>query len=487
MNPGTHNYDEPNFLNRVFKLKIFLLTLLLVSSCHQDELTNQKSIASWSEKAPSSIKDLFKIRLAFGKTVAAALREKEFRDFIKQKSVIPDKQIFQELLFALVKDDVLPSGKSVSQLIRQYEDAEVKELFGETLMDRVAKDDPMVAIKLPDVFHKYNWNTDEVIPFVGVMTPVTMDNGYAFYYHNGYHEVIKEFEELFFENVKYFYVMLKYSTDYMQLNVNNMANEKKISLFELFPQFEYCQSDIVFQVLKSGIRNMDNPNIMILEKMKCHQIWKDICSYKGDFAFDDTPCGLPAKCPRDCDPNNPLIKNVVLTGFDVRKDIYILVNNLFEESANVTIDFFSYAKTDEYKRFVVPSVKFFELDKFNIDVKIKAIEMVYDHAKFKVPLVSITYTSIAEDSKWIPINALMYDDMSKDLFINYDYCVNLLFYNDLVSPVDVKRDIFYCLNENFTGNLILYPSRYRSVTSGSHDWCANSGVFVDNFSIGVSY
>ena len=466
---------------------LFLFLMVTNLSCSKDEIPVTKNIVGWTDDVPAQNRDLYKIRLAFGKTIASALKEQELRDYIKQKSIMPDKQIFQELLFTLIKDDVLPSGKTVLQLIKQYEDAEVKELFGETLLDRVAKEDPMVAIKLPDVFHQYDWDTDNVIPFVGIMTPNTIDYGFAFYYHNGYHEIIKEFEELFFENVKYFYVMLKYSNDYMHLNVNNMANEKNISLFELFPQFEYCKSDIVNQVLKSGIRNKDNPNILILDKLKCHQIWKDICSYTGDFAFDDAPCGLPISCPRNCAPDNPLTKNVVLTGFDVRKDVYILINNLFEESANVSFDFFSYAKTDEYKRFVVPSVKFFELSKFNIDVNIVLTEMVYANVKFKVPLVSTIYTSIAEHSKWIPINAHMYDDMSNDLFINYNYCVRLLFYNDLVNPVDVKSDEFYCFNSNFTGNLYLNPSKYRSITSSNHDWCTNSNVYIDNFSVGVSY
>ena len=92
---------------------------------------------------------------------------------------------------------MLPSGKTIQRLIKQNEDEEVKALFGETLTDREAEFDPMVTIKLPDLFYNYDWDTSDIIPFVGVMTPSLIDYCYVFYYYNGYSELIKEFEEGF--------------------------------------------------------------------------------------------------------------------------------------------------------------------------------------------------------------------------------------------------------------------------------------------------
>ena len=162
----------------------FLIAILF--SCQKENINNDKNIAAWTQHIPEQNRDLYQIRLAFGKTLAKALKERELRDFIKQQSKIQGERIYKELVFALIKDEVLPSGKTVMQVVREHEDCEVKELFGETLMDRVANDDPMVAIKLPDVFHQYDWDTQNVTPFVGVETPSRIKVGqwelhFAFY------------------------------------------------------------------------------------------------------------------------------------------------------------------------------------------------------------------------------------------------------------------------------------------------------------------
>ena len=467
----------------------FIIAILF--SCQKENIRNDKNIAAWTQHIPEQNRDLYQIRLAFGKTLAKALKERELRDFIKQQSKIQGERIYKELVFALIKDEVLPSGKTVMQVIRDHEDSEVKALFGETLMDRVANDDPMVVIKLPDLFYTLDWDTNDLIPFVGVQTPSYINNfEYAFYYHNGYNELIQQQgEDLFFENVKYFYLMVKYSTDHILLNVNNLTNEKNISLFELFPQFEYCTMEILSPILKSGTRNLENPNKIILNKLQCHQIWKDLCSYTGEFAYDDKPCGLPIDCPRNCDPDNPLNKNVVLTGFDVRNELFLLSGgNLFEESANVSIDFFKYSERDKLKRFVIPSFRYFKIEKFKVDITLSKKEMIFGETKFTVPLVSTNFQSINKKSKWIPINALMYDDISQDGSYFCDYCVNLVFYEDFVRPIDVSHELFYCYKgELYTGNLKLNLSRHRRVDGSNHDWCTNTDIFVSNFGIGISY
>lgn len=462
------------------------MLLCIQYSCQTDTIINQSNIATWTKDLPAQNKDLYQIRLAFGKTLAAALKEEELRNFIKTNSILPGEKVYQELVYALIKDEKLPSGRTVAQVIHAHEDAEVKELFGETLLDRLAQDDPMVAIKLPDIFYETDWDTKAMIPFVGVQTPSQINYSYVFYFHNGYHEFIEEFEKVFYKDIKYFYLMLKYSTDYTMINVNSMANEKNISLFEMFPQFEYCKNNIVSQILKSGIRSDDSPNKIILSKVKCHEIWSDLCSYKGDLGYTAAPCGLPFECPRDCDSDNPLNKNIVLKGFEVRNDLFIF-GGLFEESANVSFDFIALNKDAEYKRFVMPSVRYFGLDKFKIDVTVTNREMIYENSKFNVPLVSTEYQTTNEKSKWIPINALMYDDASKDQNNAYVYCINLVFYEDAVKPINYSKEIFYCLQPFYAGNLTIYPSRYESVMSSNHDWCSVGGIFKDNFGVEVTY
>ncbi|MBK9743726.1 MAG: hypothetical protein IPO94_12535 [Saprospiraceae bacterium] len=104
----------------------------------------------------------------------------------------------------------------------------------------------MVAIKLPDLFHSMIWDTKNIIPFVGVQTPNLLPGfTYTFYYHNGYSELIKDVNAAFYEQVKYFYIMVKYSSDYLLLNTDNLTNEKNISLYEFLPQIEYCTKNIL--------------------------------------------------------------------------------------------------------------------------------------------------------------------------------------------------------------------------------------------------
>lgn len=465
---------------------LLLIGIVFFISCTKNDFSDDRNITSWTEHIPTQNRDLYQIRLAFGKTLAAALKEKELRAFIKQKSIIPGEKVYQELVYALIKDEKLASGKTVAQVIQAHEDVEVKELFGETLLDRVATDDPMMAIKLPDVFYEKDWDTDALIPFVGVQTPSQINFSYVFYFHNGYHELLQEFEKVFYKDVKYFYLMLKYSTDHTLINVNNMANEKNISLYELFPQFEYCSTNIIPQILKSGIRSVDSPNEIILSKIKCYEIWSELCSYKGDFGYTSDTCGLLFECPRDCDPDNPLNRNIVLSGFEVRNDLYIL-GGLFEESANVSFDFIALNNDAEYRRFVVPSVRYFGLDKFKVNVTISNREMIFENSKFNVPLVSTEYQTTNNQSKWIPINSLMYNDASKDQNNEYDYCVNLIFYEDAVNTFDVRSELFYCLKGFYNGNLQLNSTRYKSVMSSDHDWCSLGGIFNDNYGVEVKF
>jgi hypothetical protein len=64
-------------------------------------------------------KDRYILRLCFGKTVARALDERELRDYIKNQSRKPAKQVFEHLIYQSIKNDLLPSGKTVEQLLRQ--------------------------------------------------------------------------------------------------------------------------------------------------------------------------------------------------------------------------------------------------------------------------------------------------------------------------------------------------------------------------------
>ncbi|MEZ4977658.1 MAG: hypothetical protein R2802_14045, partial [Flavobacteriaceae bacterium] len=161
----------------------------------------------------------YEMRLAFGKTLARALIEPELRNYIKEKSVYNDT-IFNELVFSLIKHDKLPSGKTISELLYDYEDEEVKSLFGDSLQEILRINDPLISIKLPDIFTNVNWDAKNIVPLIGVETPTPLimphyGGKYMFYYYNGYQELISPQSSEPYDNIKYLYLMVKYSSDYI--------------------------------------------------------------------------------------------------------------------------------------------------------------------------------------------------------------------------------------------------------------------------------
>jgi hypothetical protein len=119
-------------------MKRFFLVMLIgviLGSCSKDQLTDNDNIKEWTSNLDADAQIRYQLRLAFGKTLAAALKEPELRRYFKEKSLIEGDSIYNELVFKLIKNDILPSGKSVKQLIAQYEDSEVKDIFGTSLLD----------------------------------------------------------------------------------------------------------------------------------------------------------------------------------------------------------------------------------------------------------------------------------------------------------------------------------------------------------------
>jgi hypothetical protein len=464
---------------------LILFTVCLFFSCSKTDFSEQRNIANWTKDISPEIKERFDLRLAFGKSLAAALREEELRQYIKEKSIVPNENIYAELVFGMIKDDVLPSGKTVAQVIKQYEDAEVKELFGEGLQDILSQEDPMMAIKIPDIFHQLDWNTNDVIPFVGVETPQEIeDKRYVFYYFNGYHELLSEFNTVEYTSIKYFYIALKYSSDHLYLNVNDLTNEKNISLYEFLPQILNCDGSVLGDILSSGIRDKNTQNKIYLNKMKGFDIWQNKCGYTGDFGLVTQPCGQSFFCPRDCAPDNPLNKNVILTGFDLRNNAVLFsLGYFFVESYHFSFTFFS---TDylTMKRVVVPAYRFAKLSKSAPEVTLHIKEIDSGGHCFKVPEVSVKNVNRIQKREWIPINARIFDDMTQT--DRYYFCVSIMYYNDIVNSSFVVNN--NCPATSFDQQIPLGAEHYLGVFADDYSWCTHSEGFHDRvIKVGLVY
>ena len=463
---------------------LILFMACLFFSCSKTDFSEQRNITNWTKDISPDIKQRYELRLAFGKALAAAMCESELRQYIKEKSIIPGENIYSELVFGIIKDDVLPSGRTVGQVIKQYEDAEVKELFGEGLQDVLAQEDPMIAIKIPYIFHQLDWNTNEMIPFVGVETPQEIeDKRYVFYYFNGYHELLSEFNTAEYTSIKYFYIALKYSSDHLYLNVNDLTNEKNISLYEFLPQILNCGGSVLGDILSSGIRDKNTQNKIYINKNKGFDIWQNKCGYTGDFGLVTQPCGQSFFCPRDCAPNDPLNKNVILTGFELRNNAVLFpIGYFFVESYHFSFTFFS---TDylTMKRVVVPSLKFAKLSKSAPEVTLHIKEIDSGGHCFKVPEVSVKNVDRIEKREWIPINALIFDDMMDT--DRYYFCISVLHYNDLIDLKSVINST--CSFPAFNQSIPLNARYYLGIATGDYSWCSTSGIYDNALGMGLTY
>ncbi|MFN8339004.1 MAG: hypothetical protein U0T36_08280 [Saprospiraceae bacterium] len=74
---------------------LFLFLMVTNLSCSKDEIPVTKNIVGWTDDVPAQNRDLYKIRLAFGKTIASALKEQELRDYINKRALCQISKFFK--------------------------------------------------------------------------------------------------------------------------------------------------------------------------------------------------------------------------------------------------------------------------------------------------------------------------------------------------------------------------------------------------------
>jgi hypothetical protein len=417
--------------------KNFYLLLLLIAafqSCMKNDFSDDRVIMESVENIKIE-KDLYILRLCFGKTVARALAEKEFRDYIKNQSRKPDKHVFEYLIYQRIKKDLLPSGKTVEQLLRQYVDEEVRDILGESMFDRLAEEDRMVSLKLPDMFINVEWDTEMVVPFVGVETPWDLGSGaYMYFYHNGYSEI---FFDRSYSSLKYFSIAITYCSDYLYLNELTMANEKGISFFEFFPQSRNCKNrDIVSEIMGLKEQDIENEYWSYIPKSIAYDLWRDNCTYQEViYIYDEVfPCGQSGiVCPRDCAIGSPMINKVFLNEVKFVKNHLPLIfgSGIFDETYHFSFKYTNRDNRDDYKIIMVPAVRLADLNFFTVNGSIKLNSVDRRGSCFDVPLLNLKIEEHIEKSTPFAINALFDDSFLNDNR-TYVVCSEAHIYSDIL-------------------------------------------------------
>lgn len=278
------------------KMKIFKLLLALAiifTSCQKESIDFEvHSIAALTSNFEGDLQFRSQLRLAFGKTVANALVHPEFRRYIQRYSIVDgadEFKCFNEIVFALRKDDQVTDELNLKEVLNAAIDEEVQELFGDNFLDLVLQNDPLVTIKLPDFFYSFRWDTQDVIPMVSVQTPFyfpapeTGFFSYLSYHYTGYSELLTPKRAS-----DYFSLVIKYSEDYLLWEEFSNTTEKGISLFEILPQAENCWDKIETLIKDATTEAPNHFDMKYLKKRDLFSIYQEVC--KPDFVAIE-PCG----------------------------------------------------------------------------------------------------------------------------------------------------------------------------------------------------
>lgn len=251
------------------------------------------------------------LRMAFGKTLSKAIINPEVLDYIKDESITTDIQGYKEILFGIHVDKEVYNGKTLRAYIHESMDDEVKGLFSGNLVDTLLSFDPLITIKIPDIFSDVDWGKDGVVPLVYVQTSIPLKgyDEYIAYHGSGYQELISSDSK-----PPYFCISVKYSEDYILLNQRVQINEKNISLYEFFPQISRSDwLELEETVLAHSPEAPGVPGYYYCLKKDIYRAHRSLNKENLDLIEDDQNCN--EECKRDCrNPENikTVLKNYVL-------------------------------------------------------------------------------------------------------------------------------------------------------------------------------
>lgn len=395
-------------------------------SCRRDHVeTSEFSIEKLSKYWEKDFdrQRLFKIRLAFAKTVARAFVDKDFTNYFKNKFCQAKQNHFDELFFGVYKDDIVKtSGTTLYEHLKNSIDPEAYAIFGEDFLDLVLRYDPCVVIKLPDVFRSFEWDITQLRPAVIPQMPYMPDpekilgsnNRFIVYYFTGAIETT-------YDQFEYFHVTVKYSEDYSLLEPISLVNDKGISFYEFIPQAASCDGGMRKDILELGRPHAFHKDLIVVRKMDIFEIWQKKCGFKGNY-WSMNYCPVSPDCPRNCVSREE--SRIVIDSFKV------FMGRIFELQHNYHLDeSYTYSWTvwskllepDFIYRVAVPSVphEYFETRSFQILRK--------THTISSIPKIHFR-SSETRTGKSFSVFAVLNDNVDPNDVIKYSF--DLLIYAD---------------------------------------------------------
>ncbi|HMG16690.1 MAG TPA: hypothetical protein VK590_14630 [Saprospiraceae bacterium] len=459
-------------------MKYIILVLIFgLISCQKDSLNTNLSIKYWTDSLNPDAKLHTQLRLAFGKSVANALENVNFRKYIYNLSQNDKDSLYNEILFSTHQNDIVVGNKTFAQFINDNQSDEVRSIFGNTLVEKLLEFDPLVCIKIPDLLYDIKWDPEIFAPCVYVKTPHNLDDrcNYMVYHCSGYQSLINDFE---ITEPNHYYVTIKYSEDYSLINTNTWQNEKGMSFFEFLPQAEKHWDVLKPLIIASAIPSIYGQDKVYIKKFKAYEIWADNYAYKGPVVVNgSSPC--PGYCPRKCVEQMDFVPTI----FD-----HVSVNNelffhdlgaIFLESGSLYYNFSDQGGKEFNDAVAIPALRFRKLGFKAKSIKLSLVNLSATKISLSpVPFLKLThYLDHDLPRKNFYIKYLILPKMTSQNIVIYNYFFT---YDDYFSN-DIWDFESKKVNLHPTWVTVQGSNPYEYCSTPLHEDASNSVSFYINF------
>jgi len=338
-------------------------------------------------------KYLFTNRLAFSKLLAKAMKHVELRDYLQRISRENTDHIFNEIVFALHKGDIIDGCMTLQDYIRNEIDSEIRPFYQGDIIETLLVQDPMLTIKLPDIFYDIDWDVFDFSPLVYARTidPIGNDERgpyYIGYHYSGYQDRLHQLRR----PTKFSFVV-KFSEDYILLDVGELTSFQGIPLSSLFPQYTPAVwSKLKDKILSQSFKSPDGSNLYYIKKRVMFDLYKAWEKMHYRNYVDSTDC--KGRCLRDCYPIDSTYNVIESFTEDANlteifwDDTYIL-----RENEDILIYYNAFVGGDEVKlidKYYIGGFRNAEIINRKLKIDLNPKKQKYEHiGKVVVPYVSV--------------------------------------------------------------------------------------------------
>lgn len=395
------------------KLLIFLIFFVLTNCCKKVETDlPYESIIELTSGLSGEVKDLTQIRLAFAKAVSLAMADIDFREYLKNISTENNDSSFNEIVFALHKNDKI-GNKTLESSLNEAADDEIKALYGNNFISKILEIDPLVCIKIPDIFQEVNWETEKYAPLVLAKTPVKFLDSTAIFQYINYHYSGYQYFTKFGSKPEYFTIVVKYSEDYILTDKITFRNEKGVPIFDIITQTEKNWDLVKNRIFENRQSYPPYPDFKYLLKRDIYEIVKELSDPKSFNFINVASCQKP--CKRDCQPNgsyNNVLEKIKFNPLLIDGEFYTY--SILEDNINllfVLADFDNFHNPLQIiDKFSVNGFRKIEFVNRNIDITVSPTKTKYEKiGEVVLPKINMLQDKNKYQSIEVPINHQLFN------------------------------------------------------------------------------